>query len=60
MPRFWEHLLTSPTEMKYIIATLYSSYTTTIVDDSGIEQVDAYTAPPTSDNLVIRLQKLEA
>jgi hypothetical protein len=45
--------------MKYIIAALYSNYTTTIVDDDGIEQMDAYTAPPTSDKLIIRLQKLD-
>jgi len=45
--------------MKYIIAALYSGYSTTIVDDTGIEQVDAYTAPPTSDKLMIKLQKLD-
>jgi hypothetical protein len=53
------HLLTPPTEMKYIIAALYSGYSTTIVDDTGIEQIDAYTAPPTSAVLMIRLQKLD-
>lgn len=45
------------TEMKYIVAALYSNYTTTIVDDSGIEQSDAYTAPPKSDKLLIKLEK---
>jgi hypothetical protein len=53
------HLLTLPTEMKYIVAALYSNYSTTIVDDTGIKQVDAYTAPPTTDKLMIRLQKLD-
>lgn len=43
--------------MKYIIASLYSNYTTIIVDDTGIEQSDAYTAPPQSDKLLIRLLK---
>jgi hypothetical protein len=42
--------------MKYIIAALYSNYTTTIVDDTGIEQIDAYTAPPKSDKLLIKLE----
>ncbi|KAF2690225.1 cytochrome P450 [Lentithecium fluviatile CBS 122367] len=46
-------------QMKYIIAALYSTYTTSIVDDAGIEQVDAYTAPPASDKLMIRLERLD-
>ena len=46
--------------MKYIIATIYSNYTTVVVDDTGIEQADAYTAPPQSDKLLIRLQKLSS
>jgi hypothetical protein len=46
-------------EMKYIVAALYSNYSTSIVDDSGIEQTDRYTAPPKSDKLMIRLEKLE-
>ncbi|CAO2655882.1 Nn.00g046850.m01.CDS01 [Neocucurbitaria sp. VM-36] len=45
-------------EMKYIVAALYSNYTTMIVDDTGIEQSDAYTAPPRSDKLVVKLNKL--
>lgn len=44
--------------MKFIIAALYSSYSTIAVDDAGIEQLDAYTAPPSSDKFVIKLQKL--
>jgi GTP cyclohydrolase FolE2 len=45
-------------EMKYIVAALYSNYSTSIVDDSGIEQTDSYTAPPQSDKLMIRLERL--
>jgi hypothetical protein len=44
--------------MKYIVAALYSNYTTSIVDDTGIEQSDSYTAPPKSDKLMIRLEKM--
>ncbi|KAJ4295221.1 hypothetical protein N0V90_007232 [Kalmusia sp. IMI 367209] len=47
-------------KMKYIVAALYSNYTTAIVDDTGIEQSDAYTAPPESDKLLIRLQRLDS
>ena len=46
--------------MKYIIAALYSNYSTSIVDDTGIDQTDAYTAPPKSDKLMIKLRKLES
>lgn len=45
--------------MKYIIAALYSNYTTTVVDDTGIEQIDSYTAPPKSNKLMVRLERLE-
>jgi len=45
--------------MKYIVAALYSNYSTTIVDDTGIEQMDSYTAPPKSDKLMVRLAKVE-
>jgi hypothetical protein len=44
--------------MKYIVAALYSNYSTVIVDDTGIEQMDSYTAPPGSDKLIIRLDKV--
>ena len=47
-------------EMKYIVAALYSNYSTSIVDDTGIEQVDSYTAPPASEQLLVKLKKLEA
>lgn len=43
--------------MKYIVAALYSNYTTTIFDDTGIEQSDSYTAPPKSDIIMIQLAK---
>jgi hypothetical protein len=46
------------TEMKYIVAALYSTYSTSIVDDTGIEQSDSYTAPPKSDKLMIRLEQI--
>ncbi|KAF2449572.1 cytochrome P450 monooxygenase-like protein [Karstenula rhodostoma CBS 690.94] len=47
-------------QMKYIVAALYSNYTTAIVDDTGIEQSDAYTAPPKNSELLIRLQRLDS
>lgn len=44
--------------MKYIIAAIYTNYKTTIVDDTDFEQSDAYTAPPKSDDLIIRLDRV--
>ncbi len=32
-------------EIKYIIAALYSNYSTAIIDDTGIEQQDAVRKP---------------
>lgn len=45
-------------QMKYIIAAIYANYRTFVVDDVGFEQSDAYTAPPKSDRLIIRLESL--
>ncbi|KAH6633339.1 cytochrome P450 monooxygenase-like protein [Boeremia exigua] len=47
-------------QMKYIVAALYSNYSTSVVNDAGIEQSDSYTAPPKGDKLVIKLEKLES
>ena len=47
------------TEMKYIVAALYSNYTTVIVDDTGIRQSDSYTAPPEGDRFVVKLEKVD-
>jgi cytochrome P450 len=52
-------VLTIGPEMKYIVAALYSSYSTAVVDDTGIEQSDAYTAPPRGKKLMIRLEELK-
>lgn len=54
-----EAVLTPDPDMKYIVAALYSSYSTVVVDDTGIEQSDSYTAPPKGDKLIIRLEKLQ-
>jgi hypothetical protein len=44
-------------EMKFIIAALYSNYVTHVADDTDIQQIDSYTAPPLSDKLLIKLEK---
>lgn len=47
-----------PTEMKLITAAIYTNYTTHVVDDEGIEQKDAYTAPPEGNRLVLGFERV--
>lgn len=49
-------VLTLTTEMKLIVAAIYSNYTTKIVDDEGIEAIDAYTTKPRSNQLILRFE----
>jgi hypothetical protein len=46
-------------EMKFILAFIYANFETSIVDDDGIEQEDAYTARPIGEKLVIRFTPLK-
>ena len=46
-------------EIKLIVAAVYSSFETRIVDDEGIEQVDAYTAMPRSNKLILSFKKVD-
>lgn len=45
--------------MKLITAAIYTNYRTHIVDDEGIEQVDAYTAHPRAEKLILRYERVE-
>ncbi|KAK4548181.1 hypothetical protein LTR36_010050 [Oleoguttula mirabilis] len=42
--------------IKLVIATIYSQYTTSIVDATGIEQTDSYNSGPASHKLTLRFQ----
>ena len=53
----WEADILSELEMKLITAAIYTNYTTSIVDDEGIEQIDAYTAGPRANKLVLRFER---
>lgn len=44
--------------MRLITAAIYSNFTTSIVDDSGIEQEDTWTAGPTG-KVVLRFHRIE-
>lgn len=46
--------------MKIVLATVYSEFTTSIADDSGIEQTDGYSARPKADQLFLRFEKISS
>ncbi|MCJ1433063.1 hypothetical protein MMC27_002422 [Xylographa pallens] len=46
-------------EMKFLLAAIYTNYTTSVVDDEGIEQEDAYTAGPVGNKLVVKFARVE-
>ena len=54
-----ELISTCTVEMKLITAAIYTNFSTHIVDDEGIEQVDAYTAGPRGDKLVLSFERVE-
>ena len=47
------------TEVKLVIAAVYSNFRTHIVNDDGIEQTDGYTCGPTGNRLVLRFEKVD-
>jgi hypothetical protein len=44
--------------MKAIVGAVYSRYSTHIIDDTGIEQEDTYTAGPIGGKLILRFEKV--
>lgn len=40
--------------MKLVTAAIYTNFRTTIVNDDGIEAIDAYTVHPTAEKLVLQ------
>ena len=46
--------------MKLLITTLYTNFTTEIVDDEGIEQADTYISGPVGDKLVLKFKPVVA
>ena len=41
-------------EMKLVVAAIYTNFTTGIVDDDGIEAIDAYTTRPAKERLILQ------
>lgn len=42
--------------MKLATAAIYSNYSSSIVDEEGIEAIDAYTVKPTSNKLILKFE----
>lgn len=45
-------------EMKLLVTAIYTNWQTVIVDDEGIEEIDAYTTRPRSNRLILRFQHI--
>lgn len=45
-------------EMKLVVATIYTNYTTEIVDDEGIEQADTIISGPVGGKLILRFKRV--
>lgn len=50
------HLATQ--EIKLLVAAIYTNWTTEIVDDEGIEEIDAYTTKPRSNRLMLKFTRV--
>lgn len=44
-------------EMKLLLAAIYTNYITTVVDDTGIEMIDAYVSGPKGNQLTLRFER---
>lgn len=46
------------TEMKLLVAAIYTNYTTSIVDDTGIEQNDGFIGGPKGNKLILKFERV--
>ncbi|KAE8443128.1 hypothetical protein EG329_002372 [Mollisiaceae sp. DMI_Dod_QoI] len=46
-------------ELKLLVAVVYRNFTTRVLDDEDIEQIDGYSTGPKSNRLVLRFERLE-
>ncbi|KAL2868865.1 cytochrome P450 [Aspergillus lucknowensis] len=45
-------------EMKLAIAAIYTNFKTSIIDDDGIEAIDAYTVKPRGEKLILKYERV--
>ncbi|KAI4240465.1 MAG: hypothetical protein LQ352_007632 [Teloschistes flavicans] len=46
-------------EVKYVTAAVYSNFSSSIIDDSGMEQEDSYTAGPEGEELTLKFTRIQ-
>lgn len=46
-------------EIKLVVAAIYTNYKTSIVNDDNIEAIDAYTVKPRGEKLVLRFESAQ-
>ena len=46
-------------EMKLLLAAIYTNYATSIIDDTGIEMIDAYVSGPKGNQLTLRFERAD-
>lgn len=44
-------------ELKVLTAAIYTNFTTSVVDDTGMEQMDAYIAGPVGNKLILQFHE---
>jgi hypothetical protein len=44
-------------ELKFVVVAIYTNYTTKIIDDKGMEQLDAYVAGPKGEKLMLQFER---
>ena len=54
---FWDMLIFYIV-LKLLVVAIYTNYTTTIVDDEGIEQMDAFVASPVGNKLILKFREV--
>lgn len=46
-------------EIKLVVAAVYTNFNTSIVSDDNMEAIDAYTVKPTGEKLILRFELVE-
>jgi hypothetical protein len=44
-------------ELKFVVAAIYTNYTTKIIDDEDMEQLDGYVGGPKGEKLILQFDR---
>jgi hypothetical protein len=56
--RFTALMLICLLVLKVLVATIYTEYKTTVIDDEGIEQADSYLSFPVGERLILGFDRI--